>query len=575
MNILGLNLTSKNPAACLIQDGVLKSFVEEERFIGLKCATNQMPEKAVSYCLHEARISPDDLDGIAVGWDANKYKYEIPFFSAKLVLKNLLKMKFLNSGGQSGLLSILENMPAHRKYQIEIMLRHLGLRGECPTIRFFQHHMTHAASAYYCSGFTESVILTMDGSGENHCTDIFMGRSGEITLKESLEIPNSIGWFYTAITEFLGFEPYEGEYKVMGMAPYGKFNEKIMHKIEKIVRIENNTYEIDPSYLLLGKHTYGAYFSDELVHLFGINPRLNDEINEVHKDIAFCAQAKLEEVALNLVKTATKDGRIRQLCLAGGVALNCKMVGKILTSGYVDNIFVQPVSYDSGTALGAALLLAKEKGDHVSNEMKTVYYGPQYSNKHVENVLKISGLKFRSYEDPTDIVAQKITSGDIVGWFQGRMESGPRALGNRSILANPMNEEMRDKVNMAVKYREPWRPFTPSLLDEVKEQYLNYACYSPFMTITFPVAADKENVIPAVTHVDGSTRPQTVRQDVNPLYWKLIYKVGEQTGVPVVLNTSLNIKGKPMVCSPTHAIECFTTTGLDAMVINNYVITKK
>lgn len=574
MNILGLNLTEHNPAACLIQDGLIIAFAEEERFIGLKCARNQLPVKAVSYCLREANISPEDIDGIAVGWDANKYKFKMPLFTAGLFLKSALKMKFINSGGSSGAVYLLESTPAQKKFIIEMMLRNVGLRGKCPEIHFYPHHLSHAASAYYCSGFTKAAILTMDGSGEEQCTDIFYGNAGELTVRKVFEIPNSLGWFYTGITQFLGFEPYEGEYKVMGMAPYGRMNDDVMAKIEKIVKTQHNSYEIDPSYLLFGKHTYGGHFSDRMIDLFGIYPRAKGELTELHKNIAFCTQAKLEEVAVNLIKEASENGKLRNLCLAGGVALNCKMVGKILESGYVDNVFVQPVSYDSGTALGAALLLAKEKGYSVHNEMKSVYFGPEYSNEFVEEQLKISGLEYKYYDDPTDIVAEKIVTGNIVGWFQGRMESGPRALGNRSILANPMIESMRDKVNVAVKYREPWRPFTPSLLEEVKDDYMENARYSPFMTTTFKVKKEKKEVIPAVTHIDGSTRPQTVRNDVNPLYWKLINKIGERTGIPVVLNTSLNIKDKPMVCSPTQAIECFVTTGLDVMVINNFLLIK-
>lgn len=575
MNILGLILTDKNPAACLLQEGFIKAFAEEERFIGLKCATGQLPAKATSYCLKEGNISPDDIDGIAVGWDSNKYKIDVPMLSAKIAVKHMLKMKFVNTGGSSGLLNIFENLPAHREFQINIMLRQLGLKGKCPEIRFYPHHLTHAASAYYCSPFDNAAVLTMDGSGEDDCTAIFYGRQGELSLKQSLKIPHSIGWFYTAITEFLGFEPYEGEYKVMGLAPYGKLNDSVMAKIGKIVKTEGPLYEIDPSYLLLGKHTYGAYFSDSMIKLFGIPPRSNGELSELHKDIAHCTQAKLQEVSIDLVRTTTQNGKIRQLCLAGGVALNCKMVGKILESDYVDDIFVQPISYDSGAALGAALLMSREKGQAIHREMKNVYFGPRYTNEEVEKHLKLCGLSYQHVDNPAGAAAEEIIGGKLVAWFQGRMESGPRALGDRSILANPMVEKMRDRVNLEVKFREAWRPFTPSLLEEAKDEYMVNAKYSPFMTITFQVKEEKKSVIPAVTHVDGTTRPQTVRKEVNPLYWDLIHKVGEHNGTPVVLNTSLNIKGKPMVCSPVNAIECFTTTGLDVMVINNYLVTKK
>lgn len=575
MNIIGLNMTNKNPSACLIQDGIIKAFVEEERLIGLKTATNQVPLRSLAYCLQEGGICPEEIDGIAAGWDSNKYTFKMPLFSAGLFLKNLMNMRIINTGGATGTLALLENTTLHRKYQIQMMLRSLGLKEKIPEIRFYQHHLAHAASAYYCSGFDRAAVLVMDGSGEENCTTIFNGEAEELILKREINIPHSLGWFYSAITEFLGFRPYEGEYKVMGLAPYGRLNEDIMRKIERILKVRKNFYEVDPQYLLLGKHTYGAWFSDQMVKLFNVTPRQNRKLNEVYKDIAFCAQAKLEEIALNLVKEATANGKTRNLCLAGGVALNCKMAGTILNSGYVDRIFVQPLSNDSGSALGAALLLAKEKNDFIQQELENVYFGPGYSDKFIEQKIKASGLNYSYTDNSARTAAEQIGQGKVVGWFQGRMESGPRALGNRSILANPMAPEMKDKINKFVKFREPWRPFAPSILEEAKDDFLIKPSYAPFMTITFKVKEEKVKVIPSVTHVDGTTRPQMVRKSVNPLYWSLLNRIGEITGLPAVLNTSLNIKGKPIVCSPVDAIEFFATTGLEVMVIGHYVLLKK
>lgn len=575
MNIVGLNLTSRNSSACLIQDGVIVAFVEEERLIGLKMALNQVPLQALAYCLHKGNIHPNEIDAIAVGWDYNKYRLKMPIFLSKLFLENLWKLRLINSGGATGALSLLENIPTHRQYQIEMMLRHLGLTGKLPEIRFFEHHLAHAASTYFCSGFDQAVVLVLDGNGEEHCTTIFDAKKTELTLRRSIDIPNSIGWFYTAITEFLGFEPYEGEYKVMGLAPYGRFNDDIMKLMGRIVRIKGTSYEIDPQYLLFGRHTYGAWFSDEMVKLFSLNPRRNGQITDTYKDIAFCAQSKLEEVVLNLVKDATDHGRKRNLCLAGGVALNCKLVRRILSSEYVDQVFVQPSSNDAGSALGAAMLMAEDKKDYTPYEIKDVYYGPEYSNEIIEEILKASGLEFVCMDKPEKRAAEEIAKGRIVGWFQGRMECGPRALGNRSILANPMRREIKFKVNQSIKFREEWRPFAPSLLEEVKNDFLIMPDYAPFMTAAFSVQDNKRDIIPSVVHIDETTRPQTVRQSVNFRYWNLIYEFGNITNVPVILNTSLNIKGKPIACSPSDAINLFVSTAIDVMVINNYVISKK
>lgn len=375
---------------------------------------------------------------------------------------------------------------------------------------------------------------------------------------------------YNAITEFLGFERNEGEGKVMGLAPYGDTYYQIF---DKFIRLTENGFVIDPKIITAENPIQPVYFTDYVVKKLG-EPRLSSEkIEKRHQDIAYSLQERLEQTALHLVEKFNEITGNKNFCLAGGVALNCKMNGRILNSGLVNDIFIQPAAGDAGCALGVAIWLAHEEG-YKFNKMEHVYYGPEYSDEEVEKTLKTANLKYDELSDPSGTAAELLAQGKIVGWFQGRMEAGPRALGNRSILADPRDAEIKDKLNYLVKHREPFRPFCPSMLDKAKKEYFENPYESPFMILSFRVPEEKRKEIPGVVHVDGTIRPQTVTKEVNPKYYKLISEFEKLTGVPVVLNTSMNIKGEPMVCKPEQAIADFFSTGMDYMIINKFLLKK-
>lgn len=572
MNIIGIYAGDRNAAACLVQEGKLTAFAEEERFNGLKGSPRIFPVEAVEFCLKYGRITAGQIDKIAFGWDCNKYKWFMPVFFLKTWLKYVCRLKAPLSAETIGLINLLEYNPGQLHYEIQTSLK--GKYKQFPEIVFVPHHYAHAASSFFCSGFDKASILTIDGSGEEICTMSAVGEGKQINCIQKQLIPNSLGWFYAGFTEFLGFNPYEDEYKVMGLAAYGSPDDKIIQKMREVISFRNGVYQINPEYFFFGKHSHGKRFSDNLVALFG-EPRIkSDVIEERDKNIAYAVQFYLEEAVLNLVKNSVKSLHIKKLCFAGGVTLNCKMVGTVLSSGQVDDIFVQPVSYDSGSALGAALLVSKKLGFDPRFKMEHVYFGPEYSDKDILEVLEESRINYQHCNNIEALVAKGLKQGKIIGWFQGRMEAGPRALGNRSILANPAFPGIRDKINAKIKHRELWRPFAPSILDEAKDEFLINARSSPFMTITFKIKEEKKPQIPEVTHIDGTTRPQTVTKEANRKYWRLIKEFENQSGIPAVLNTSLNGMRKPIVCSPRDALNLFFSSALDVMAIGDFLISK-
>jgi carbamoyltransferase len=373
--------------------------------------------------------------------------------------------------------------------------------------------------------------------------------------------------FYAEFTHYLGFQPFSDEWKVMGLAPYGEPGVDLRAFIES----DNHSYHVN------ARRLFGSDSNPTIgiESLLGTHRAPESEIEDRHKNIAFAVQDACEQAMMKLVQTAVEKTRCRNVCLAGGVALNSKANGKILASGIVNEIFIQPAAADDGVCLGAALAPYLENGGKLPiRKMCHAYLGPDFDDAEIEKVLKTFNLHHAFLNDPAKAAADLLAAGKILGWFQGRMEFGPRALGARSILADPRDPEMNLKVNNAVKFREWWRPFAPSLIAEVANQYLENATDSPFMILTAPVKPEKRGIIPAVTHVDGSARPQTVEQDVSPLYWRLIKEFGCRTGVPVVMNTSFNLRGEPIVCTPTDAIRTFFSSGLDALIIGNYLVEK-
>lgn len=574
MKILGLLGFGYNPAAALIIDGQLIGFVEEERMINFKGAHFMFPGFAAKWCLKQANLSLDDIDYIAWGWDNPAYRVKMPLFFASQFFKYGFLRK--NEGGIREVVSsqILDYLPGTVKIKIREGLRGVGLKGKIPKIEFIEHHEAHVASTYLLSGFDEAAVIVIDGSGEYICTSIWHAKDGRYNLKKAIDIPHSLGWFYAGMTDYLGFIPYRDEGKVMGLAPYGKKVPELEEKIPKILKITSDSYKIDPSYFLLGTHDAGKHYSDKLVKLFGPPRYYGEPLNDKIKDLAFVIQDTLEKAVLNIVKTATNNGKIRNVCLAGGVGLNCKMNGVIRQSPYVDKIFVQPASSDAGAALGAAIALSHQLGEWKPYRLKNVYYGPSSTDDEIRKELDIAGANYSKPDNIAQKIAKAVSEGKIVANFDGALEFGARALGHRSILANPCDPKMKDKVNMRVKFREPWRPFCPSLLTEYKNDYLEDADDAEFMIVAYQAKKGVKDIIPSVVHVDNSIRPQTVEKDVNPRYWEILNELNSLTGNPVLLNTSFNLRGQPMIAKPRDAIACFFTNGLDVLVLNNYWIEK-
>jgi len=574
MNIIGIYAGDRNAAACLVRGGKLIAFAEEERFNGLKGSPGIFPVEAVEFCLKYGNITTGEIDKIAFGWDCNKYKWYMPVFFLKTWLKNVCRLKASLGAEATGLINLLEYNPKQLKYEIQTSLKG-KYKEKFPEIIFIPHHYAHAASSFFCSGFDKAPILTIDGSGEEICTMSAVGEGKQINCIDKQLIPNSLGWFYAGFTEFLGFNPYEDEYKVMGLSSYGAQDDEVTKKLCKVISFNNGVYKIDPKYFYFGKHSHGKRFTDNLVDLFGAPRIKNYPIEDREKNIAYAIQSALEKAAVNLAGKLSKSQQIDKLCLAGGVTLNCKMVSAILSSGYVNEVFVQPVGYDSGSALGAALLVSKQLGFDPRFKMEHVYYGPEYSDKEILAVLRESKVNYEHCDNIEVVVAKELKLGKIIGWFQGRMEAGPRALGNRSILANPALPNIRDKINAEIKHRELWRPFAISILDEAKDDFLVNARPSPFMTATFKIKEEKKQQVQAAIHIDGTTRPQTVTKEMNFKYWRLIKEFERQTGIPAVLNTSLNGMRKPISCSPRDALSLFFSSALDVLAIGDFLVKKE
>jgi len=602
VNVLGINGFAKNSSACLLRDGVLVSFAEKERFTRYKGNDVSFPAQAVAYCLSHAKLGLESIDRIAFGWDVSKYPWGmVRSLGANYLRYRSRQQTHARPGGapSSTLHRILDPLLGYHPSKIHATmvqgLRSAGLKGDIPRIEYAPHHLAHAYSSYFCSPFQRAGILTLDGSGEETCTQLAVGEGEEIRVLESIAIPHSLGWFYAAITEYLGFIPDRDEGKLMGLAAYGevrKQQNKWLEPLSRVVRIDRDGYEVDPTYTKLGGHFYGARYTDGLVKLltdvdpaaepiaYGEKTEKGGEIVGKHLldtyvDIAWAAQELLERAGVTLAKKLMQETGVEDLCVAGGVAFNCKMNGEIRRQSGCRNLYVQPAAGDAGVALGAAMYVAKQHGDDVRNPLEHAYYGPEYSNDEIHRALTNCKVEFRTSTDPAGDAARLLEQGRVISWFQGRMEFGPRALGNRSILGNPAIAGMGDKVNQEVKYRETWRPFCPSLLEDVKDDYIEDAEHAPFMIVAYRASERLKRDLPSVVHTDDTIRPQTVEAESNPLFHDLIEKLGERTGHPVVMNTSFNVRGEPIICSPLEAVRCFYSNGLDALVMGDFVLEKR
>ena len=599
-NILGIIGFGENPAACLVQDGHLVAFAAEERFTRLKGSEKMFPAKAVSYCLSFAKLKLSGIQEIAFAWDANQYPWAMLGNFGKNYIANFWReKKAFHRSHDSGSIftavgTIVDFVPGAVKTKIYEGLRSAGLSGDFPPITFVPHHLAHAYSTYFCSPFERAGILTIDGSGEHSCTQLAIGDGDSVRIVETFPIPHSLGWFYAAITQYLGFIPYRDEGKLMGLAALGESrakNNPWLVPLSKILKITTTSYEVDPIYTKFGGHYYADRFTDALVQLLtAVNPeatpiaygekiRIGDNIQskyllDHYVDLAWAAQELLEQAAVMLAKKLVVQHGLENICVAGGVAMNCKMNGEILRRSGAKEIFVQPASSDDGTAIGAALYVAKKHGAKIKHPLKHVFYGPGFSQDEIETQLKGCKVNFRRVEDPAAHAADLLHQGKIIAWFQGRMEFGSRSLGGRSILANPSDPSIKERVNRDVKYRENWRPFCPSLIAENAAEYLVNPHESSFMIVAYHATPLMAQHAPAAVHVDGTVRPQCVEQSVNPLYHSLISGLGKKTGHPIVLNTSFNVRGEPIVCTPLEAVRCFYSNGLDALVIGDCVLTK-
>jgi carbamoyltransferase len=558
MITLGINYNkTHDSAACIVRDGEVLFAVAEERLSRIKHDAG-FPRMAIQACLDFANVRADELDEVCFGWTTAG-----PGFRHDL--------KCLATGGLP--LTYL-NVVTTTLYFLSMWHQESGAKrfrelfgGAKTRMRFVDHHLAHAISAYAYSGFEDSAVVVMDGRGAWEATSIWHGSKGRLEHVATIPFPDSLGLFYSEFTEYLGFQRNSDEWKVMGLAPYGAPGVKL----DAFIEPEAAPYRVNHKRLFGNGN--GSFSG--MTPLLGPARVPESEIDERHKNVAYAVQDACELAVLSIVRMAVEKTRSRNLCLAGGVALNSKANGRIAASGLVDKIFVQPAASDDGVTLGAALMPYLDNGGCLPNKaMRHAYLGPEFDDVAIENVLRTYKLRYSRVRDPAEAAAELLSNGQILGWFQGRMEFGPRALGSRSILADPRDPEMTAKVNNAVKFREWWRPFAPSLKKEAASEYLESATDSPFMILTAQVRPEKRSVIPAVTHVDGSARPQTVEKEINPLYWRLIDAFERRTGVPVIMNTSFNLRGEAIVHTPTDAVRTFFSSGMDALVIGGFVVEK-
>lgn len=596
--ILGISAFYHDSAAALLIDGEIAAAAHEERFTRKK-HDSSFPVNAVRYVLAEAGVDYKDLAAVAF--------YDKPFLKFERLLETY------HGFAPRGMASFHSAIPVWIKEKLFMkkllreQLAELG-DGKVP-IYYPEHHLSHAASAFYPSPFQEAAILTIDGVGEWATTTIGYGRGNDITILKELHFPHSVGLLYSAFTYYTGFAVNSGEYKLMGLAPYGNPGSNRVREFAE--KIENELVDIRADGSILLNMEYFSYATglrmvheDKWKQLFNVPRRESEsEISQVYMDMALAIQQVTEKIVLRLCQTASELTKSRYLVLAGGVALNCVANGKVLRSGMFDDLWIQPAAGDAGGALGAAYAVwyirdRKERSLNCRPDaMRGAYLGPAFSDREIERVLNNFGASSTYHEDFDElakVVAAKLADGKVVGWFQGRMEYGPRALGNRSILGDPRNPEMQKKLNLKIKYREGFRPFAPSVLEEDIGTHFEIDRPSPYMLLVAPVREQKRipvpidyhdkglyerlyflrSDVPSVTHIDYSARIQSVSREVNPRYWQLISEFKALTGYGIVVNTSFNVRGEPMVCTPTDAYRCFMRTEMDYLVLGNYLLDK-
>ncbi|HKP83419.1 MAG TPA: carbamoyltransferase C-terminal domain-containing protein [Pyrinomonadaceae bacterium] len=577
MYILGINAYHGDAAAAIVCDGRLIAAAEEERFNRFKHSAG-FPEQAVRYCLNEAGIDVEDLDHVGISRDPSAHLHKKILFAATRVA----------TLARSQIKDRLGNAAKVRDLKDELA-RVFGVSKKNLRARFHnvEHHRAHLASCFFVSPFNRAALLSIDGFGDFISTMWAQGDGNSIDVLGQVEYPHSTGIVYTATTQFLGFPHYGDEGKVMGLAPYGR--PRFIKEFREIIRTEENgQFRLNLNYFRHhaegvemswdeGSPVIGRVFSDVFAHLFGPPRAPGAALSDRERDIAASLQLRLEEVGFHILKHLHEKTGLTDLGLAGGVAYNSVLNGKILLNTPFKRLFIQPAAGDSGTALGVCYqiyngILKCERGE----VMTGAYTGPQFTGEEIEKSLSESELHFECYSDEelTQRAAQDIAAGLVVGWFQGRMEFGPRALGNRSIVVDPRRAEMKDILNDRIKKREPFRPFAPSILEERVADYFEQTHPAPTMLMVYQIKPERRAEIPAVTHVDGSGRLQTVSRAMNERYYQLIVDFAALTGVPVVLNTSFN-ENEPIVCTPQHAIECFKKTKMDVLYLGNFAVRRE
>ena len=599
--ILGISAFYHDSAACIVIGGKIIAAAQEERFTREK-HTPDFPVKSIQYCLEEAGLELDELDAIVF--------YDKPF----LKFERLLQTYY--SFAPKGLISFLKAMPVwinekmFLKKQIFEGLKEVGdYTKKKVKLLFPEHHLSHAASAFYASPYEKSAILTIDGVGEWCTASIGIGDGTTIKLVKELEFPHSVGLLYSSFTYFLGFTVNSGEYKLMGLAPYG--NEEATETKQYIETIKSKLVDIKEDGSIWLNQKYFNYATglrmvddSKWEQLFGIKRREAEaDIEQVHCNLAIAIQIVTEEIVIKMAIEAKRITNCDTLCMSGGVALNCVANGKLVKENIFDSIYIQPASGDAGGALGAALAVSHmyfEEPRVLSNEydgMNGTYLGPSFSEKEIQSMNKHNKAVYTRYEttaELSEVVASKLATGNVVGWFQGRMEFGPRSLGNRSILGDARNPEMQKKLNLKIKYREGFRPFAPSVISEDLETYFDLKQTSPYMLLVAPVREERRVQLPknyqdlslwdrlyfqrsdlqSITHLDFSARIQTVHEETNPRYYELLQAFKKQTDYSLLVNTSFNVRGEPIVCTPYDAYRCFMSTDMDFLVIENFVYQK-
>ena len=594
-SILGISAFYHDSAATMVVDGKIIAAAQEERFSRIKHDPNY-PYNAVNYVLNEANIKLNQVDYIVF--------FEKPFLKFERLLETYLA--FAPKGFKSFCMSMplwLREKLFQKNFLYNKLKQHDENFKDINKIHFSEHHYSHAASAFFPSPYKEAIILTLDGVGEWATTTIASGNDNKINMLKEIHFPHSIGLLYSAFTYFLGFKVNSGEYKVMGLAPYGepKYKDLIINKLIDLK--EDGSFRLNMKYFNYA--TGLTMVNSKFEKLFGKKTRNpnTDLLNKFHMDIAASIQAVTEEIVIKITKSIARENKSKNLCLAGGVALNCVANGKILKNNIFKNIWIQPAAGDAGGSLGAALAFwyneLGNKRQIIPNkdEMKGSLLGPSYSNEKIESILKLLNAKFEKLDDENllSLIANELKNEKIIGWFQGRMEFGPRALGARSIIADPRSDKMQKELNLKIKFRESFRPFAPSILREDLNDWFELDQESPYMLLVSDIkkklqipmnekdnklfGIDKLNIkrskIPAVTHVDYSARIQTVHAETNPKYYNLIKKFKEITNCPILLNTSFNVRGEPIVCTIEDAFKCFMGTNLDILVCENFILYKK